>query len=163
MIAGRQAAPQSTPLGSVDGVRRLLRELASFGLVGAVGFVVDGGLLTLLVTYLAWGPITARLVSFPAAALVTWLLNRLLTFRSATRATAVSMGEYARYFAVQIAGALINVAVYAALVSAWPALGQTPLIPLAMAASLALIVNYVGARGLVFTATGAATQPQSRP
>ncbi|HJQ61108.1 MAG TPA: GtrA family protein [Vineibacter sp.] len=141
---------------AIAGRRRRLRELASFGVVGAVGFAVDGGLLTLLVAHLAWGPISARVISFPAAVFVTWFLNRVLTFRAATRASAPSAREYGRYFAVQIVGALVNVAVYAGLVSLWSALSRVPLIPLAMAASLALVVNYLGTRGMVFRANGAA-------
>ena len=62
--------------GSQSTSGRLLR----FGAVGAVGFIVDGGLLYGLVASGLLGSLTARVVSFPTAVLTTWMLNRRFTF-----------------------------------------------------------------------------------
>ncbi len=57
-----------------------------FVVVGGVGFIVDGGLLLIL---LAYGVDTylARVFSFPMAVISTWWLNRIWTFSSARQAS----------------------------------------------------------------------------
>jgi putative flippase GtrA len=130
--------------------RQTPRELGCFGLIGMAGFAVDCGLLTLLVECAGAGPIVARFASFPAAILVTWSLNRRFTFRHLSAGRPASMQECMRYAVVQCSGALTNVIIYAALVAIWPAMGRLPALPLAIAALLAMITNYLGARALVF-------------
>lgn len=127
------------------------REFGCFGLIGMAGFAVDCGLLTLLVEYAGAGPIAARFASFPAAILVTWSLNRKFTFRRLSAGRPASMQECMRYAVVQCSGALTNVIIYAALVAIWPAMGRLPALPLAIAALLAMVINFLGARALVFT------------
>ncbi|PZE22992.1 MULTISPECIES: GtrA family protein [unclassified Curtobacterium] len=79
-------AVRRRPLPSVR--RRLpkaaaVRELASFGAVGGVSFVVDVGVYNLLrATVLDDKPVGAKIVSVAVATLVAWLGNRFLTFRS---------------------------------------------------------------------------------
>lgn len=63
-------------------IRQLWREIAKFGAVGGVGWVIDNGIYTLL-----WhGPMTdatikARIVSTTVATLFSWFANRHWTFR----------------------------------------------------------------------------------
>ena len=60
----------------------LYREAIKFGLVGAVAFVVDVGLMNLLrATVLEDKPTTAKVVSASVATGVAWLGNRSWTFR----------------------------------------------------------------------------------
>lgn len=60
-----------------------LRQLASFGAVGGLAFVVDLGVYNLLrATVLDDKPIAAKIVSVAVATVVAWLGNRLVTFRS---------------------------------------------------------------------------------
>lgn len=119
---------------------------ATFCLVGTVGFVVDAGVLTLLVNGLGWHHYAGRAVSFPFAVTATWLLNRRWTFRR----TGDTRTEYSRYFSVQAVGALINLATYAAIIEAVPRLGAVPVIPLAAGAALALAFNFLASRRFVF-------------
>lgn len=63
-------------------VQRLWREVAKFGIVGAISFVVDMGLFNLLVA----GPMeskitTAKIVSGAVATGIAWIGNRFWTFR----------------------------------------------------------------------------------
>lgn len=63
-------------------VRKVLRRLGSFSLVGTVAFIVDVSLFNLLAaTVLDDSPITAKVVSVAAATTVSWLGSRYLTFR----------------------------------------------------------------------------------
>ncbi len=116
-----------------------------FALVGCVGFAVDGGLLLLLTT-LGWGPITARCVSFPAAVLATWWLNRSITFGD----DGPLLPSLLRYVGVSIVGTSVNFGVYSALVlgSAWMA--AQPIVPFAIASALALVFNYLGSKHFAF-------------
>lgn len=125
-----------------DGLRRLAR----FGVVGVVGFLVDGGLLQLLVASGLCGPIVARLVSFPSAVLATWYLNRRITFSDRGPA----LRSLLRYVLVSSLGTTLNFAVYSALVLGSAAMSARPLIPFAIASAGAMVFNYLGARYFAF-------------
>lgn len=121
-----------------------------FALVGVIGFVLDSGILTVLVSILGLNPYGARVISFTAAVLGTWLINRRWTFgeRQLTRA---SMGsEYMRYMAVQILGAASNLCIFVFALRRDPSLLRYPVIPLALGAAAGLVVNFVGSRVWVF-------------
>jgi putative flippase GtrA len=60
---------------------RLRKQLAWFGVGGVIGFVVDAGVVQLLVSKLGADPYSGRLFSFLCAATATWLFNRRFTFR----------------------------------------------------------------------------------
>lgn len=126
------------------------RQLLGFILVGTVGFVIDAGILTILANYFALNLYLGRAVSFSVASLVTWMLNRLLTFRAATRHTPVNRAEYFRYLLVQVGGALINLLVFTALLYFYPMLKSQPVIPLAIGAIFGLAYNFTGARLWVY-------------
>jgi putative flippase GtrA len=125
------------------------RRWSSFAVVGAVGFVVDATLLSLLVHIADWPHYAARAVSFAAAVTVTWYGNRHWVFTRTDRAAF----EYGAYFGVQLAGAVINLGTYAAIIAIFPPLAEIPVIPLAAGAALALLFNYTGASRWVFAAT----------
>lgn len=126
----------------------MLPPLVRFGLVGAVGFVVDGGLLQLLVAWGEWGPLAARAVSFPAAVLATWWLHRTVTFREQDAGGLLrSLG---RYVAVSLVGTSINFSIYTTLVLASAAMAAQPLVPFAIASGIALAFNYLGSRYFAF-------------
>jgi putative flippase GtrA len=92
-------------------VRRLFAQLARFGIVGAVGFVVDTGLFnilrltTLSPEHVHSGPFIAKLISTTVAILVNWVGNRYWTFRHQRRAVAVREGI--EFVVVSLGGMLI--------------------------------------------------------
>ena len=60
----------------------LWREILKFGIVGAVAFVVDVGLMNVLRhTVMEDKPTTAKIVSASVATVVAWIGNRQWTFR----------------------------------------------------------------------------------
>jgi putative flippase GtrA len=62
--------------------RRLFRELAAFGSVGAIAFVVDvGGFNLLRATVLPDQVLTAKIISVVVATAVAWIGHRQITFR----------------------------------------------------------------------------------
>ena len=123
-------------------------QAANFALIGAVGFAVDGGVLTLLHGMTAMSVVEARLVSFPAAVTVTWWLNRQHTFREQKDQRVVR--EWLRYFVVNGLGALVNLSIFIWLVGRWPLLSAHPVLPLALASAAAILFNFTGSRLLVF-------------
>ncbi|WP_167772868.1 GtrA family protein [Ramlibacter humi] len=128
---------------------QVLPPVLRFGLVGGAGFLVDGGLLQLLV-WAGWGPITARLVSFPAAVLATWWLNREITFRGQDHGSL--LGSLARYVAVSLVGTSINFGIYTSCVLASSAMATQPLVPFAIASIVAMAFNYLGSKHFAFRA-----------
>jgi putative flippase GtrA len=123
-----------------------LPPIVRFGLVGVVGFAVDGGLLQLLVSWAGWGPIEARAVSFPSAVLATWALNRVVTFQD----RGPLLRSLGRYVMVSLGGASANFAVYSALVLASATMAAVPIIPFAVASAVGLVFNYLGSKHFAF-------------
>lgn len=66
--------------------RRFARELAGFGTVGALAFVVDVGTFNLLIATVWDGsPLRAKVVAVVVATLFSWVGNRLWTYRDRRR------------------------------------------------------------------------------
>lgn len=117
-------------------------EFLRFVFVGVVGFVVDGG-GTWLLAHLGVPPVVARIPPLLTAIVVTWLLNRSVTFaveRPKSRA------ELTRYFAVALSSAAMNYLLYGALVLA----GLHPLVAVAVATIVLLLYSFVAYRRVVF-------------
>lgn len=73
---------QSVFQRAVGIVQLLWREVAKFGVVGGLGWVIDNGLFFILAHgVLAGGTIKARVVSSSVAILFSWFANRYWTFR----------------------------------------------------------------------------------
>jgi putative flippase GtrA len=140
------AASARKPDGRISPLRRVLW----FGMAGGAGFIVDAGLLMLLIAAGA-GPRFGRLVSFVAALVTTWLINRSRTF--ADRAGPPSLAEFGRYAAASSVAALLNLLVYMALVTWVEDFRQWPVLALAVATALSMSVNFLSYLSLVF-ATG---------
>lgn len=132
-------------------LRLLISQIFRFGVVGTVGFAVDGGVLTFLSQCIGWDVYLSRGASFASATIVTWALNRIVTFRMASGSRRRGRAkEYASYFLIQSIGALINLAIFAGLLWRFPELKGLPLIPLAAGSAVALFFNFFAARRFVF-------------
>jgi putative flippase GtrA len=123
--------------------------LRSFVVVGAVGFLIDAGLLAALTHGAGWSPWLARVPSFLTAVVATWLLNRRMTF--AGRGLQSRSLEAIGYGTIQVCGALINLAVFGFCLARFPQLAALPLIPFAAGAGVAMIFNYVAANRLLYS------------
>ena len=121
-------------------------QFLGFAAVGAVGFVIDAGILTVLMSVMGWGAYGARAISFATAVTATWWLNRRAVFRP----TETPKREYSSYILVQIIGALINLGVFVLLIESAPPLLDWPVIPLAIGAVAGMIFNFFASRHFVF-------------
>jgi putative flippase GtrA len=124
-----------------DPVRRffavLPRPLRFLG-VGGLGLITDLAVFTLIIAQ-APHPLLARLASLAVATLVTWRLNRALTFDHSGRRTA---DEALRYAAVAASAQAVSYAVFAALVVTLPA--AMPQLAVIVGAACGALVSYSG-------------------
>ena len=127
-----------------------VRQLLSFTAVGGIGFIIDAGVLTVLMGSLGLNLYLSRLASFSCACSATWLLNRNWVFRTETASLKISKTEYSRYVAVQIGGALTNLGIFVLAIKIIPPLIDTPIVPLAVGAAFGLAFNFSGARLWVY-------------
>jgi putative flippase GtrA len=120
-----------------------------FAVVGALGFVTDGGLLALgLHSGLSVG--VARAISLGVALHLTFLLNGAFVFR--TLRPAALPRQWATYMLANGAGALCNYLVFLGLIaSRAPVLSDRPT-AFVIAAVVALGVNFTGSRLVAFKA-----------
>lgn len=128
------------------GIARVLYEFSRFLLVGAVGFIVDGGALMLLVHGGEFSPVWSRIPSFLVAVTVTWWLHRHFTF-TRIRGVAPSFAEWLRFVTGNAVGNAANLTIYWFLLGI---VGWSPLIALAVASVVATGVNYTMSARWVF-------------
>ncbi|MBI3433727.1 MAG: GtrA family protein [Proteobacteria bacterium] len=132
---------------TADPLRRFAERLPRplrFLLVGGIGLVVDLGFLTLAMAHAAH-PLAARPLSLLAATLVTWRLNRALTFERSGRRQG---REAMRYAAVTAVAQATSYAVFAAIVLMAPRLA--PQLALLAGAAAAALISYNGHRLIAF-------------
>ncbi|MBK8456139.1 MAG: GtrA family protein [Phyllobacteriaceae bacterium] len=122
-----------------------MRRFIRFAAVGAAGFLVDAGVLAMLLGATPLGPFVARIFSIAIAMATTWLLNRAFTFGPSRHSVAA---EGFRYALVAVAVAAVNWLVYSALLLAAP--GTPPLLALFIASGLAMALSYIGYSRAVF-------------
>lgn len=128
-------------------MRRAGTRILSFGAVGVVGLLVDAGVLALSLGWL--GPWWGRALSFLAAVLATWALNRSLTFRDRPSRYPLPL-ELGRYFAAMCIGGSLNYAVYAGVIMLYGSAGLIPFAALAVGSLAGMGVNMTLAHFAVF-------------
>ena len=122
--------------------------LGQFALIGAIGFLIDAGILTLLVTSFGEGVYSSRIISFSFAVTATWLLNKRFTF---AQPNSPNFGrKYVYYILVQVVGILINLGVYFFMILKFCALINFPVVALATGSAVAMLSNYSLSRRFVF-------------
>ena len=130
------------------GRTRELARFARFCVVGAAGFLADTGTLLGIVHVFGLDPIPAKILSFGVAVLLTFELNRCWTFGVVRRER---IGPaLMTYLGVQSTGFVCNLAVFTAALYCLPVPLNTIVFCSVIAAAAALLVNYLGARKLVF-------------
>jgi putative flippase GtrA len=121
-------------------------KFSRFCIAGGTGFIVDAGLCQLLVDRIEISPLISRVISIGVAMLVTWSINRSLTFGRSSSSAPV---EWIKYVFVTSAGAVANYLVFALCVATIPGFGL--LAGVAAGSLTGLVLNYHLANNLVFT------------
>ncbi len=126
-------------------------QFMKFSLVGTIGFIVDVGVLYLMMYLAGLDPFLGRLVSFLVAASVTWLLNRIYTFKG--RSTGTWAGQWARFVMANAVGWIINYGVYGALLLTSDFFYRTPVLAVAIGSLSGLAFNFTVSRKFIFKET----------
>ena len=121
-------------------IKRFIR----FGLVGGAGFIVDAG-LTVGLQNAGLDIFSSRVIAIVLAMLVTWRLNRSLTFGASDKS---QVGEGWRYVCVAITAAALNYAVYVAVMLTVP--WMFALLAVAIATGVSMVLSYLGYSQWVF-------------
>lgn len=121
------------------------RHWGGFLLAGLVALAMDAGVLHLLTAGAGLDPLLARPLAISVAMVVSFLINRTVTFAMPGRPT---LSEFGQFAAVSWTAQAINFAVFAAILIATPA--THPLAALVAASLISMIVSYLGLRFGVF-------------
>ncbi len=116
-----------------------------FGAVGLVGFLVNAGIVEALAP--GTGPGWAQVWAFPAAASLTWWLNRRYTFGASRNSW---QREWMRYIASNSAGWLANNGTYFSLISSYPFVYHHPAIAVATGSLAGMVFNFTFSKRFVF-------------
>lgn len=117
-----------------------------FGTVGAIGFLFDTA--TVYALRHSLGLYGAGAVSYCVAATVTWLLNRLWTFRG--KGSGPVHRQWARFVVVNLGGFVLNRGTYAALVTFVPLCAEQPVFAVGAGAIAGMFLNFSLSRAMVF-------------
>ena len=137
----------------------LRSELLRFGVAGLVGLAVDIAVLYAAL-YLGCGPLVGRVLSFLAAVVATYAINRRFTFGAAAAASTLSpWQQWWRYLGAMAFGGAVNYGVYCLIVLLWPTSGAlaslqafAPMVAVACGSLAGMTLNFLSAKLLVFKA-----------
>jgi putative flippase GtrA len=134
----------------VNRIHQLLRSrFLRFAFVGSLGFFVNEAALYLCLHLGHLNKDQAWLPAFLVAVTFTWWGNRSLTFRDCAAKKGL-IAEWAAFLVANSIGALVNAAVYFALVHlATPPLNN-PLLALAAGTIVGMLFNFMASRHFVF-------------
>ena len=132
-------------LTTADGARATMNvrewlnvRFVRFVIAGCIAFVVDASILTILVEFVGWPPTWARVVSFPSAVTVNWLMHRAHVFEPTDKPHT----EYLKFASVQALSASINLGIYFTAVISSPLMARWPIVPLIIGSVAAMFLTY---------------------
>jgi putative flippase GtrA len=129
---------------------RLAPQFLRFALVGAIGFVVDVGVLYVALGLFGVNPYMGRVISYLCAATSTWYLHRRITFRN--RPSQAIGREWLKFVAFNGVGGALNYATYVACLHYFANSSAAPAIGVALGSAVGLSINYTLSRHVVFRA-----------
>jgi len=118
-----------------------------FALVGIAGFVVDAGILY-VVLKIGLGYFAGRAVSFTCAVLTTWLINRKTTF--AHRPDQPLAEEATRYLIAMSLGGVVNYGVYSLVIIEFHNSAYIAFCAVAAGSIAGLFFNFLSAKTWVY-------------
>lgn len=119
------------------------REFIRFAVAGAIGFVVDAGILYVAIA-LGAGYFFGRCLSFIAAVWATWRINRRFTFAASQHRS--QWKEWWQYLFAMLGGGVINYAAYSAAILAFPRSAMLPMYAVAIGSVAGMSVNFLSAK-----------------
>ena len=131
-------------------VKKYASLFLKFGLVGALGTVINLAVFWLLVELLRIEPNIGSVAAFVTALTANYFLNQNWTFREEARGELFSAGSYARYAGVNLVGLGVNLIVLNAAI--WLFHPQGLMLVQAAGIAAGTIFNFVLSKLFVFKA-----------
>lgn len=137
-------------------IQELLRSFRSvhfmkFVIVGTLAFLVDWAVLAAFTHFLPW-PFIGRLVSFSVATVFAWYFNATHTFNDVKQAR--KLVTFGRYIVTNSLGFIVNLVVYAGVLTFTAHVQDGYLIPLAAGCLSGLVINFLCSKFIVFRPKG---------
>lgn len=124
-----------------------MRQFLRFACVGTAGFACDS-LLLYAGLALGLGYVIARLISFGCGMVVTWWLNREITFHHGR--VRPSFAEFGKYCVAMSVGGTVNYGLAYFTLLHLPKAGWAPLLAVVVGSGAAMMVNFASTRWYVF-------------
>lgn len=122
-----------------------LRHYGGFVLAAVLAFITDAGILETLTRFAGLSPFLARPLGIACAIVVSWLVNRSITFAMTSPPT---VREFTRFAAVSWTAQAVNYTVFSLILLAAPQV--YPFTALVLACFVSMFVSYAGYRFGVF-------------
>lgn len=126
-----------------------MRQFISFGCVGVAGLVADAAVLWLMLHGVGSDPYSGRLVSYIAAATVTWVLNRAFTFKDVPMRDGL-FRQWGKFLLANLSGFAANYLTYVLCINFVPLMADYKLLALVPASLVGLVFNFTASKKLVF-------------
>ena len=123
-------------------------QLARFGLVGALGFVIDASVLYIALYQFGFGYYVGRLISYLCASTVAWYLHRIFTFK--VTHTKGGFRELINFQIMNSFGGGTNYLIYALLIANFSEFRAHPVMAVAIGALVGLFINFYLSKKVVF-------------
>lgn len=130
---------------TAEGLRDWLAHGAKFLGSGLLAFTVDGLVLWILTHFAGLDPYSARLIAIMTAMVTAYFAHRRWTFSETSPA---SVAQFAKFASVASAANATNYLVYVLLLRT--VANITPLLAMAAASAIAMVLSYAGFRLGVF-------------
>jgi putative flippase GtrA len=127
------------------GMRDRLAHGAGFLVSGLLAFTADASVLWILTRFAGVDPYSARLLAILTAMVAAYFAHRRLTFADTSPP---SIAQFAKFASVAAAANATNYAAYVVLLRT--VANITPLVAMAAASAIAMVLSYVGFRFGVF-------------
>lgn len=145
-------------MSAKEGGARIARQFLSFAAIGALGFLVDAGVLSIGL-FVGLGFYSGRLVSYLAASTFTWYCNRRMTFR--VEQSDGPRAEWLRFVTWNAAGGTANLGLYSVLIAQGGIFVHMPVLAVAAGSLAGLVFNFLVSKFFVFRQGAGADRGQA--
>jgi len=128
------------------------KQFISFSIIGGIGFIVDTGLLYLLIYAVDIDLYLGRFFSYLCAVTITWVLNRAYTFQLDEQFVCRIglLRQWSRFVGCNALGAVINYTIYALLITFIGSFYTYPVFAIAVGTLFSVNVNFFLSKKYVF-------------
>jgi putative flippase GtrA len=128
--------------------KNLVVQFIKFSIIGFIGFAIDCIMLYVGIHIFGFGKYASAIFSFPFAVTVTWIGNRLFTFRG--QSSRPVHQEWAQFFVVCGCGFILNRGAYSLSLATIPLAYQYPVLGLLVGTATGMFFNFFVSRKIVF-------------